>query len=48
MGEISKLFKITSQEIFLILLIDYNWSYSIHFHFVIQKLQLFYFDMMLS
>ena len=40
-----KLFKISSPEIFLIFLIGYNWSHSVHFHFVIQLLQvLFWFD----
>ena len=43
--EISKLFEISSQEIFAIFLIGYNWSHFVHFHFVIQLLQLFYFDL---
>ena len=47
MWEISKLFEIFSQGILSIFLIDYNWSHSVHFHFVIQLLQLFYIDMML-
>ena len=47
MWEISKLFEISSQGILSIFLIDYNWSHSVHFHFVIQLLQLFYIDMML-
>ena len=33
---------------FFIFFIGYNWSYSVDFHFVIQLLQLCYFDMMLS
>ena len=45
MWEISKLFEISSQEIFVIFLIGYNLSHSVHFHFVIQLLQLFYFDL---
>ena len=47
MWEISKLFEISSQRILLIFLIDCNWSHSVHFHFVIELLQLFYIDMML-
>ena len=47
MWEISKLLEISLQEIFSIFLIGYNWSHSVHFHFVIQLLQLFYIDMML-
>ena len=50
MWEISKfqLFQISSQEIFPIFLIGYNWSRSVLFHVVIQLVQLFYFDMMIS
>ena len=45
MWEISKLYDISSQEIFSIFLIGYNKSHSVHRH---QLLQLFYSDMMLS
>ena len=45
--EISKLFEIFSKELFSIFLIGHNWSHSVHFHFVVQLLQLFYFDLML-
>ena len=37
-----QLLKISSQDIFSIFLIGYSWSHSVHFHFVIQLLQLFY------
>ena len=47
MWEISKLFEVSLQEIFLSFLIGYNWSHSVHFHFVIPLLQLFYINMML-
>ena len=45
--EISKLFEISSKELFSIFLIGHNWSHSVHFHFVVQLLQLFHFDLML-
>ena len=40
MWEISKLqlFEISSQEIFTIFLIGYNWSHSVHFYFAFQLL----------
>ena len=42
-----KLFEISSEGLFSIFLIGHNWSHSVHFHFVVQLLQLFYFDLML-